>query len=176
MKTFLRLAVALLVFVLSGQLVAGKSPPIKVTTKRADDRVEVALKDGRALVTVHSPRGIGGATLQRTGKAWPEKIVVRLYLRGLESFGAANGKLTLAASVLSHSGHRRLLHLWEQGKEKKVEPASPYWTQVGIFDARGKAIEKLPERGGYFEIVLPKALLSGQPEKLTLSWIDFYRG
>ncbi|NQU24193.1 MAG: hypothetical protein HQ567_23170 [Candidatus Nealsonbacteria bacterium] len=177
MKTLSRLISALLLSALPGQLVAAEPPPpIKATTRRADDRVEITQADDRALVTVRSPRGIGGATLQRTGKAWPGVIVVRLHLRGLESFTVAAGKRKLSASVLSHSGHKRLLHLWEDGKEKKIEPASPYWTQLGIFDARGKPIEKLPEQGGYFEITLPKALLSGQGGTLTLGWIDFYRG
>ncbi len=106
MNTFSRLVVALLFATWPGQLVAGESGPIKVTTRRTDDRVEVTLADGRALVTVHSPRGIGGATLQRPGKAWPEKIAVRLYLRGLESFGVSNGKLKLAASVLTRISHQ----------------------------------------------------------------------
>ena len=101
---------------------------------------------------------------------------MRLYLRGLESFTVSDEKRKLAASVLSHSSHRRLLHLWEQGKEKKVAPASPYWMQVDIFDARGKPIKKLPGSGGYFELVLPGALLKDQPKKLTIHWIDFYRG
>ena len=156
MKTFPRLVTALLFSALPGQLVAGEPSPIKVTTRRANDRVEVTLVDGRALVAVHSPRGIGGATLQRTGKAWPEKIAVRLHLRGLESFTVFNGKRKLAASVLSHSGHRRLLHVWEKGKEKKVAPASPYWTQIDIFDVQGRKLRTLlsePRSAGAHELV-----------------------
>jgi hypothetical protein len=34
----------------------------------------------------------------------------------------------------------------------------------------------LPDKGGYFEIKLPKALLESQPKSVELGWIDFYRG
>jgi len=81
--------------------------------------------------------------------------------------------MTLKASVLSHSGHRRLLRLVDDGEEKAVEEGSPDWTEIQVFDAKGEPVQGLPGEGGYFEMTLPKALL--EAESLTIDWIDFYR-
>ena len=48
-------------------------------------------------------------------------------------------------------------------------------TEIKVLDAHGKPANGLPEKGGYFEIRLPKALLENQPKCLELGWIDFYR-
>ena len=45
-----------------------------------------------------------------------------------------------------------------------------------MLDAAGKPVKGLPDKGGYFEIKLPKALLENQIKTLELGWIDFYRG
>jgi len=82
----------------------------------------------------------------------------------------------LSVSVLSHSSNKRLLHLWRGPKEgPQLKEASPYWTDVRTCDAKGKPIQGLPPRGGYFEITLPKVMLKGNPKSITLGWIDFYR-
>ena len=49
--------------------------------------------------------------------------------------------------------------LSKDGKEKKVEKDSPYWTEIRGFDSTGKPVPGLSGSGGYFEITLPKALL-----------------
>ena len=87
----------------------------------------------------------------------------------------SNGTIKLTGSVLSHSGNPRLLHVVENGKEKKVEKDSPYWTEIRGFDSSGKPVPGLSGSGGYFEIALPKALLESQPKSLNLEWTDFYR-
>ncbi|MGB6042238.1 MAG: hypothetical protein WBF93_03680, partial [Pirellulales bacterium] len=53
---------------------------------------------------------------------------------------------------------------------------SPFWTEIGIFNADGKRTENIPNKGGYFELALPNALFKDNPESLHLDWIDFYRG
>jgi len=70
----------------------------------------------------------------------------------------------------------RLLNVWKDGKEgPQLEKDSPYWIGIQIFDAKGKPSDGLPEQGGYFEMVVPKALLTEEAKQLTLGWIDFYR-
>ena len=93
-----------------------------------------------------------------------------------ESLTISNGQIKLLGSVLSHSGNTRLLDVVEDGKEKKVERESPYWTEIRVFDSTGKPVAGLPQSGGYFEVALPKALLESHPKNLNLEWIDFYRG
>ena len=100
---------------------------------------------------------------------------LRLYLRGLEGLTISDGSVTIKASVLSHSGNRRLLRVVDDGQEKAVEEGSPYGTEIKAFDSKGKPVQGLPEEGGYFEMVLPEALFEAKPKSLTIGWIDFYR-
>jgi len=147
----------------------------KITTRKQEDTIEVSTEGGRAVFSVSSPSGISSATVERLDEQWPDRIVVRMFLRGLESFAASTGKTRLSALVLSHSGHKRLLRLREEGKEERVEQGNRYWMDIKALDAKGRPIKQLPEQGGYFEMILPKALFKGNPKSLTLGWIDFYR-
>lgn len=144
-----------------------------VTLEKPEDRVTEHVHDGRTIFSIHSPSGIGRATIHR--ESWPDHVSLRLYLRGLEGLTIENGSVALKASVLSHSGHRRLLRVVRQGQEKVVKDDSPYRTEIRAFDAAGKPIEGLPGENGYFEMVLPGALFEGEPKSLCIGWIDFYR-
>ena len=131
------------------------------------------VSDGGTVFVVRSPRGIGSATIHR--EAWPEKVRLRLHLRGLEELTIRSGSTTLKASVLSHSGHRRLARVVNDGQEKDVEEGSPYWTEIKTFALNGELVQGLPGDGGYFEMIVPQRLLETQPESLAIDWIDFYR-
>ncbi len=143
-----------------------------VRTKKSADRVEVHVGENATVFAVHSPSGIGGATITLVKEPWPENVAVCFYLRGLESFSISHGKMQLTGSVLSHSGNPSRLELSQDGEERKQRLG----TSIGVFDSRGKPAQGLPGEGGYFEIALPKALFEGQSNSLTLHWIDFYRG
>jgi len=152
------------------------APDFKITTRKQDDQVKVATEGDKTVFTVTSRSGIGGAVIGRAGDRWPKTIVVRLRLRGLESLTISHGTAKLSASVLSHSGNKRLLHLWKGGKEgPQLEKDSQHWADIRTFDSMGKPIQGLPAKGGYFEMTLPNALLEGNPKSITLGWIDFYR-
>ena len=143
----------------------------EATVKKSEDRVTEVISDGKTIFSIHSPTGIGSATIYHD--PWPDHVSVRLYLRGLEGLAINGGSVTLKASVLSHSGHRRLLHVVEDGEEKAVEEGCPYWTEIGAFDAKGKQVQGLPGQNGHFEMILPKVLMEAR--SLTINWIDFYR-
>src|SRR4051812_45576574 len=83
-----------------------ESPPagIKVTTRRADDAVAVRAEKDRTVVAVKSPFGISQAVLERLGDTWPEAVVLRLHLKGLERFRASNGRVRLDAAVTIQEG------------------------------------------------------------------------
>jgi hypothetical protein len=161
---------------------ADDSPPIKVTAvqvaaikvtakQRDDDRVAVRTEQDRTTVTVDSPRGISSATLERTGKAWPKTVVLRLNLNGLENLRITAGEVTLEGSVSLPEG-KPLLRLWD-GKE--VAPGDPFWMDVQVLDKNGKPAEAIPLHGGCFVLTLPPALLKDNPQSITVRWIDFYR-
>lgn len=157
--------------------VLGAEADFDVALKRGEDRVEVCAESGRVMFTVTSPRGIGAATIARRAAAWPKAVMLRLRLRGLESLTIAAGQVALEVSVSSSPPHTVRLSASETGKqqEKAVDRGSRYWTEVRRVNADGKPASGLPAEGGWFELQLPAALLAGNPESVTVRWIDFYR-
>jgi hypothetical protein len=170
-----------IIFTVSGIALAGSGdamdqpPRFKVTTKRQDDRVEVKAEEDKALFAVTSPFGISQAVIERQEDTWPQAVVLRLHLKGLSSFRASNGKVTVDAAVSIDEGKAKV-RLWQGGKEDApLDEKSPLWMDVRIVGGDGKPARELPLKGGYFEVALPKALFEGNPKSVTLTWIDFYR-
>lgn len=149
-----------------------KTTTIDIKTKKPADQVKMKIENDTATLDVLSQSGIGGATVTLAKGKWPTTVVLRLHLSGLESFAVSNGKIKLTGSVLSHSGNTKRLYLTEIGKEEERKSG----TEIKVLDAAGKPVKGLPDKGGYFEIVLPKALLEGDSKSLEFAWIDFYRG
>lgn len=169
--------VAGVLLVAAGSLAADDEQPtkFKVTTKRKDDAVEVRAEKDRTVFSVKSPFGISQAVIERTDDKWPEAVVLRLHLKGLESFRASNGKVTLGAAVSIDKGQAKI-RLWKDGKEDApLDEKSPLWMDVRILTGDGKPAKELPIKDGYFEMALPRAFFEGNPKTITLNWIDFYR-
>jgi hypothetical protein len=152
---------------------AVEEPPFKITTKRDNDKVEVTVEKDKAVISVRSPFGISQAVIERTGEKWPDKVILRLHLKGLENLKVTNGKVTLEAEVSSQNGK---LRQWKDGKENSpLDAESPYWMQIRLVGKDGKPVKAIPLNDGYFEIKLPKAVFEGNPPSITVNWIDFYR-
>lgn len=144
----------------------------KITTKKADDAVETRTEKDRTVFTVKCPSGIGGATIERIEENWPDAVLLRLHLSGLESFSVSNGKVAIGAAVSSHDGSVRIEH----NKEKApLDMKSPSWMSVHMIDADGKPVKQVPLKNGSIEISLPRALFKDNPKTIVLTWIDFYR-
>ena len=147
----------------------------KVTTKRKDDTVEVRAEKDRTMFIIKSPFGISQAVIKREGEKWPDGVVLRLHLKGLEKFRASNGKVKVDAAVSSQDGKLKVL-LWKNDKENApLNEKSPFWMDIRILSNGGKPARELPLKDGYFEVALPKALFEGNPKSINLNWIDFYR-
>jgi hypothetical protein len=145
----------------------------KITTKRDNDRVEVKAEKDKTVFLVHSPFGISNAVIERTGENWPDKVMLRLHLKGLENFRLTTEKVKLEASVSSQDGKVRL---WKDGKEDaRLDAKSPHWMEIRMVGSDGKPGKAIPLKDGYFEMALPKACFEGNPKSITVNWIDFYR-
>jgi hypothetical protein len=150
-------------------------PEFKITTKRKDDAVDVRPEKNRTVFSVKSPFGIGQAVVERKDEKWPEAVVLRLHLKGLENFNVTNGKVKLEASASLQDG-KPLVRLWKDGKEDMpLDSKSPYWIDVGILSGDGTPAKAIPLKDGYFELPLPKTFFEANPKSITVSWIDFYR-
>jgi hypothetical protein len=153
---------------------ADDAPPLKVAMQRDDDRVDVRIDRGRITLDVYSPRGISRATIQRTGARWPDSLVLRLHLKGLEHFRVGSGKVRLEGAV-SVEGGKPQLRLWNEGfEDRPLDEKSDYWIDVQLLDAKAPPAPAAIE-GGYFELQLPPALFVANPASITVAWIDFYR-
>ena len=178
MKVFLVLLLVIGGIALADDGDAPRDQPakFKITTKRKDDAVEVQADKDKTVFDVKSPFGISQAVIEREGETWPDAVVLRLHLKGLESFRASNGKVTLDAAVSIQEGKKQV-RVWQGGKEDDpLDEKSPLWMDVRIVGGDGKPARELPLQDGYFEVALPKALFEGNPKSVTLTWIDFYRG
>jgi hypothetical protein len=158
-----------------GDVPKKQAAKFKITTKKADDSVEVRVEKGRTVFAVKSPFGISQAVIERVEGKWPEAVVLRLYLKGLENFRASNGKVTLKAAVSVQDGKFKV-RLWKDRKEDApLDKKSPFWMDIRILGSDGKPARQIPLKGGYFEMRLPRAFFEGNPKAITLTWIDFYR-
>lgn len=152
---------------------ANDPPPFKIATKRDNDRVTVNIEKDQTVFSVHSPFGISHAVIEQAVEKWPDLVMLRLHLKGLENFGVTGGKVKLEGAVSSQDSKMRL---WKDGKEDALLDAkSPCWIEVRIVGGDGKQAKEIPLKGGYFELQLPKAIFEGNPKSITLNWIDFYR-
>jgi hypothetical protein len=161
------------------RLPAQAAGPTRVLTAdvKKKDLVTIRADARSAVVSFTSPSGIGEAVIRRTAEAWPRQVVLRLGLRGLEQVSILNldADVTLRGSVLSHGSHRRLLEVAEGKKSSRVGQGSPYFTKIEAFNRKGRPAKKIPLDEGYFQMKIPAAMLKGNPEKLSIRWIDFYR-
>jgi len=165
----------LLIVAVAVSTAADDTPPYKITTKRADDKVEVKAEKGKATFSVHSPFGVSNAVIERTGETWPDAVVLKLHLKGLENFKVTNGKVKLEGSA-SIQDSRPVVRLWKDGKEDApLDAMSPYWIEARIVGGDGKQAKEIPLNGGHFEMQLPKAMFDGNSKSITVNWIDFYR-
>jgi hypothetical protein len=154
----------------------GASAKFKITTRRKDDSVEVRADGGKAVFVVKSPFGISQAVIQRQEATWPEAVVLRLHLKGLESFRASNGKVRVDAAA-SIDGGKQKVRMWRDGKEDApLDEKSPFRMTIRILTGEGRPGKEVPLKGGYFEMTLPRAFFEGSPKSITLTRIDFYRG
>ena len=150
---------------------AADESPFKITTKRDNDNVEVRVEKDKTVISVRSPCGISQADIEQTNGKWPDTVILRLNLKGLENFKVTNGKITLEAAVSSQDSRQ-----WKDGKEDSpLDSKSPYWMEIRAVGMDGNPTTTIPLNDGHFEMQLPKALLEGNPKSITLNWIDFYR-
>lgn len=171
--THILIPALLLLTVAATTAIADDTPPFKITTKRDNDRVDVKTEKDKVAFSVHSPFGISNAVIERVDEKWPDAVVLRLHLKGLENFSMSNDKVKLQASVSSQDGKVRL---WKDGNEDTpLDAKSPYWTEIQMVGRDGKKAKTIPLNDGYFELQLPKAFFEGNPKSIMLNWIDFYR-
>lgn len=127
------------------------SSPIYAVSYGHDKRgeIKVSSEGNTALIEVSSAFGIGSGTINLLKGKWPERIFVRLKLKGLEGFSVSNGIIELEKSDLF----------------------------VQAFSENGTALtdSDLQRKLGYYQVQLPKSLFVESTTSIALQWVDFYR-
>ncbi len=153
-------AIVVLMLAVAG-CATGPHGQVKTQLKKTEDSIAVTTRRDAIVVSVTSKSGIGGATLVRPGETWPTKIVIRLKLNNLESFGMSNGHIRFNTSIKSPGR----MPYWKIGRNKKQT------------DAPDGTLEVLIRRADdWFEIAVPSEMTKGNPEKINFGWINEFRG
>lgn len=150
----------------------GPAPSMRAFAAKPGVKIDVSGTDSNAIVDIACVSGIGKARLERTVESWPKAIVVRLRLKGLESFQVRHGDIVVQWSVASTGENAQRVSV-RRGKDndEPIDATSPLYSTVRLV-ARGRQI---PLQDGYFEVRLPRGLLDGSRATMELEWIDFYR-
>lgn len=148
--------------------------PFKISSRHPGD-VTAEIADGKAVLSIRN-HGIGTAGISRGTGEWPQEIVMRVYLRGLESFKITRGPLVWHASVQSHGKQGAIQTHPLDGKERSpLKDGDPLFTEIRRLGADGAQVEGLPPAGGWFEFRIPRAFLTKDGGEMKVEWIDFYR-
>jgi hypothetical protein len=162
MKNDMRnVAIVVLMLAVAGCASAPRGQAIKTQLKKTEDSVAVTTTRDATVVSVTSKSGIGGATLVRLGETWPTRIVIRLKLNNLESFGMSNGDIRFNTSIRSPGR----MPYWKIGRNEKQSDAPDGTLEVPI----RRADES-------FEIAVPSEMTKGNPAKIDFGWINEFRG
>lgn len=140
-------------------------PEISITTAAESDEIVRSFRQNEtgarwsAVLDVTSPTGIGSGRVSLMAGEWPEPVLLRLHLAGLEDLSLKAGETVVQLSI--SSGPDRALRQVD-GAGQSLSSASPLWLDVSFGD-------------GYFDVLLPPDLLVADVAAFELSWIDFYR-
>jgi len=176
MRPILLLAGLLLCSVGCGTAVSPASSPAsyQISTSRPADKVTAVPGEGEVVFDVFSPSGIGRAEISQPDGRWPERIELRLHLRGLESLSVTYGDVVVQTAV-SSTGDHTVRQTVKSPAQTVPVPAqgTRYETTVELVTATGKV--SIPLEDGYFALRLPPDFHEGAYTAFTVEWIDFYR-
>ncbi len=129
---------------------------------KGDPDVVFSPVTGTLTIDITSPTGIGSTRIEKTSGEWPPKIMMRLHVKGLESFKFRYADALIDVNVSSH-GDQTVTETYQQGGQTgTVKAGDPYWIAV----TRGQ---------GYFDLAAPASFFKSRENKFTIEWIDFYR-
>lgn len=140
-------------------------PEISITTAAESDEIVLSFRQNEAgaswsaVLDLTSPTGIGSGRVSLMAGAWPEPVLLRLHLAGLEELTLKTGEAVVQLSI-SSVPERTLRQVDAAGQS--LSPASPLWLDVSLGD-------------GYFDVLLPPDLLASAGGAFEIRWIDFYR-
>jgi hypothetical protein len=149
---------------------------LNVAPDQQDTRITVGAEAQQTVVQVFSPSGIGGANIEVTSAALPQKLVLRFHLRGLEELRFTYGDMVVTARI-SSAEERAISQSYRGGRggaqEQSIAETSPYWMPIRIVPSGAQATP--PPQEGYIEVEAPADFIARGQRTFSIRWIDFYR-
>ena len=127
------------------------------------------------VLDIRSGTGIGNAEIAGLTND-VSAVTVRLHIAGLEQLRFEYASIDIEASVPS-SGDRPIMQrvIRLGGQSEMIGSDSPYWLAIEPTSSSGEPAESIPLDGGYFKVTPPNDFFHSQPDRFSVSWIDFYR-
>lgn len=152
---------------------AGGEAEYHVSSTRPSAQVTVTNEGDSAIVEVYSDNGIGSASVKLLNGAWPESILLRFHLQGLEGLQFHYDETVVNVSVNTQQMILQTVSVAGAAGEV-IDEQSAYWMPVQFLDKQGTAVDS-PVVGGVIEVQASADFLAGEYEEFTINWIDFYR-
>lgn len=151
----------------------GDAPRYQVGTFKPEDRVTFEWRDEIVYFDISSPSGIGGAQIAQTAGASPQKILLRVRLKGLELFQFSYGKNHVQVNVSSGGDNAVVesVRLDNAAEFMPIDSNSEFWLPLEIISQN----KTIPLQDGYFQVELPRAFYASRAREFSIEWIDFYR-
>ncbi|HRF00471.1 MAG TPA: hypothetical protein PLI18_08135 [Pirellulaceae bacterium] len=177
----------------SGRFVAGRS---RDAIEELPWRIESVAPNTLPAIDLPGSGGIGSGVLMLDRGAWPERLSLRLPLRGLEAFELRVGNRRWSISVDSGDGTVRSTYRSERdaagryGDEMPLDEQDPERLTVRFEPSRHEVLQRetrereggdqrTPEEqaSGFRGVVVevPAARLAGERREIEIRWVDFFR-
>ena len=152
----------------------GAYPQFSVTSSQPGDTVTITSEQDVSIIDINSPSGIGSARVDFVSGPFPQKIIARLHLKGLEEFRLLYADTVIIASASSGSAfnndNQRILL---SGTEESILPGQPLWMEIRVVS--DQMAQNIPLEEGYFEITFPQEFTEKAGTSFEIQWVDFFR-
>ena len=177
---FLRIGILLLILLTATActttIVSSESsnPIAFETVTNNENRIEIETPDEKtAVFDILSPTGIGEATITRTDGEWPEIIMLRFHLNGLENLDFAYTDININVAISSMGDNEIRQAVTQVETTEPLTTSSDFWMPILISPTKGEAT--VPLEAGTIDVRVPAAFFDRDPKSFTINWIDFYR-
>ena len=137
--------------------------------QRESASIKVNAGQEAVIFEVSDQSGIGSGSIHLRNGRWPEKVVLRVLLSGLEGFEIKVGGKTFSGAYHGEDAPRRDNCLPVRMLDTGGRPLSGRY----LIESDKSGVTN--RREGYYEIEVPQALLNSEARAIELSWVDFYR-
>lgn len=153
---------------------AADQPAFAIETS-GDTTVDFMVMDDEdtAVFDIISPRGIGDTTITRHSSEWPQTVILRFHLTGLENLDFSYTDINIKVEISSHGGNEIRQSVTQDGLTEIITNSSEFWMPVAISPTEGEAT--IPLAAGTIDVQIPPAFYQRNPKTFQIQWIDFYR-